>query len=109
MLVSVFFHPLGNLFDLVPITLGAMEPPCASARLVLPSTGLEKTLKQAEKYTAVTTTILKGIKGACATAAAILPRPVPVRQKSKFVLYLETTFAYDLHRTVEEIRPTYAY
>ena len=69
---------------------------------------LEETLLQAEKYTAVTHNHPEGIKGACATAAVIfLARSG--QSKEQIRAYIETTFGYDLKRTVDEIRPTYAY
>ena len=69
---------------------------------------LEETLTQAEKYTAVTHNHPEGIKGACATAASIY---LSRTGQSKEIIrsYVEKTFGYDLHRTVEEIRPAYHY
>jgi len=69
---------------------------------------LEETLKEAESFTAVTHNHPEGIKGACATAAAIyLARTHAPKEQIRD--YIETTFSYDLHRTVEGIRPTYQY
>ena len=69
---------------------------------------LEETLKEAENFTAVTHNHPEGIKGACATAAAIYLARTH-QPKEKIREYIETNFAYDLHRTVEEIRPDYQY
>jgi ADP-ribosylglycohydrolase len=69
---------------------------------------LDETLQQAEKYTAVTHNHPEGIKGACATAAVIYLARTG-QSKEQIRAYIETTFGYDLKRTVDEIRPTYTY
>lgn len=69
---------------------------------------LQETLKQAEKYTAVTHNHPEGIKGACATSAAIyLGRTGS--SKTEIKEYIEQNFGYDLNRTVDQIRPAYKY
>ena len=69
---------------------------------------LAETLRQAEKYTAVTHNHPEGIKGACATAAAIyLARCGETKEQIR--AYIETTFGYDLQRSVAEIRPGYRF
>lgn len=69
---------------------------------------LEETLLQAEKYTAVTHNHPEGIKGACA-AAAVIYLARDGQPKEQIRAYIESTFGYDLKRTVEEIRPIYTY
>jgi ADP-ribosylglycohydrolase len=69
---------------------------------------LAETLQMAEKFTAVTHNHPEGIKGACATAAVIyLARTGSGKEKIRS--YIEGTFGYDLHRSVDSIRPDYHY
>ncbi|MCX6055679.1 MAG: ADP-ribosylglycohydrolase family protein [Chloroflexi bacterium] len=69
---------------------------------------LEETLEKAEYFTALTHNHPEGIKGGCATAAAIfLGREG--RSKIEIKDYIETNFKYDLSRSLERIRPTYHY
>ncbi len=69
---------------------------------------LEITLEQAEKFTIITHDHSEGIKGACATAAAIyLARTGASREEMRS--FIENTFNYDLQRTVESVRPQYHY
>ncbi len=69
---------------------------------------LATVLQKAEEYTAVTHNHPEGIKGGQATAAAIfLARSG--RSKEEIRAYIESTFDYDLHRTVDEIRPGYKF
>jgi ADP-ribosylglycohydrolase len=69
---------------------------------------LEETLKKAEYFTALTHNHPEGIKGGCAAAAAIfLGRKGQTKQEIKE--YIESSFQYDLHRTLDEIRPTYKF
>jgi ADP-ribosylglycohydrolase len=69
---------------------------------------LEETIMQAEKYTAVTHNHPEGIKGACATAAAIyLGRTGSSKMQIKD--FIEERFGYDLNSSVEQIRPAYKY
>jgi ADP-ribosylglycohydrolase len=103
-----FFTRWATSSDLVPYNSWGNGAAMRISPVGFAFDSLEKTLKQAEKYTAVTHNHPEGIKGACATAAAIyLARTGQTKEQIR--AYLETTFAYDLHRTVEEIRPTYAY
>ncbi|MEX2680249.1 MAG: ADP-ribosylglycohydrolase family protein [Candidatus Sigynarchaeota archaeon] len=69
---------------------------------------LEEVLDQAKQSAAVTHNHPEGIKGAQATAACIF---LARRGKSKKQIqeYVETTFGYDLHRSLDVIRPTYRY
>jgi ADP-ribosylglycohydrolase len=69
---------------------------------------LDETITQAEKYTAVTHNHPEGIKGACAAAAAIYLARTG-QSKDQIRSYIETTFGYDLQRTIAEIRPAYTY
>jgi ADP-ribosylglycohydrolase len=69
---------------------------------------LDETITQAEKYTAVTHNHPEGIKGACAAAAAIYLARTG-QSKDQIRTYIETTFGYDLQRTIAEIRPVYTY
>jgi ADP-ribosylglycohydrolase len=69
---------------------------------------LEETLNQAEKFTVYTHNHPEGIKGACATTAAIfLARKGG--SKTEIKDYIENTFGYDLQRTLDQIRPTYQF
>ncbi|MEM7792935.1 MAG: ADP-ribosylglycohydrolase family protein [Cyanobacteria bacterium P01_C01_bin.118] len=69
---------------------------------------LEAVLKAAEQTAVVTHNHPEGIKGAQATAAAIcLARQGQSRQAIKH--YVETTFGYDLSRSLEQIRPDYQF
>jgi ADP-ribosylglycohydrolase len=69
---------------------------------------LAETLLEAKNFTAVTHNHPEGIKGACATAAAIfLARTGSSKEEIRD--YVETTFEYNLHRTVETIRPKYKF
>jgi ADP-ribosylglycohydrolase len=71
-------------------------------------TSLDDVLQEAEKTAAVTHNHPEGIKGAQATAAAIfLARQG--RSKTDIRTYITEQFGYDLHRTVDEIRPTYSF
>ncbi|RZM77339.1 ADP-ribosylglycohydrolase family protein [Leptolyngbya iicbica] len=72
------------------------------------STSLEMVLQEAEKTAAVTHNHPEGIKGAQATAAAIfLARQG--KAKADIREFITEQFSYDLHRTVDEIRPTYSF
>lgn len=71
-------------------------------------TSLDNVLQEAEKTAAVTHNHPEGIKGAQATAAAIfLARQG--KSKADIRTYITEQFGYDLHRTVDEIRPTYSF
>ena len=71
-------------------------------------TSLETVLQEAEKTAAVTHNHPEGIKGAQATAAAIF---LARHRSSKAEIrdFIIEQFGYDLHRTVDEIRPTYSF
>ncbi|MCL2826668.1 MAG: ADP-ribosylglycohydrolase family protein, partial [Eggerthellaceae bacterium] len=69
---------------------------------------LEATERAAEASAAVTHNHPEGIKGAQATAAAIFLARTGV-PKEDMRAYLEDAYGYDLHRTLDEIRPTYAF
>ena len=67
---------------------------------------LEETLQKAEYFTATTHNHPEGIRGGCATAAAVfLARKG--HSKTEIKDYIESTFQYNQSRTLEEIRPTY--
>lgn len=69
---------------------------------------LEETLKKAEYFTSLTHNHPEGIKGGCATAAAIwLANHGQTKQEIKD--YIQGTFGYNLERTLDEIRPTYKF
>ncbi len=69
---------------------------------------LEETLLNARKFTMVTHDHPEGIKGACATAAAIyMARTGSTKLEIKE--YIESTYGYDLHRSIDQIRPGYTY
>jgi len=71
-------------------------------------TSLDAVLQEAEKTAAVTHNHPEGIKGAQATAAAIfLARQGTA--KADIRNFITEQFGYDLHRTVDEIRPTYSF
>jgi ADP-ribosylglycohydrolase len=69
---------------------------------------LEEALHLARQSAAVTHNHPEGIKGAQATAAAIFLFRQG-RTKEHVRDYVEATFHYDLQRTVDEIRPHYAF
>ena len=69
---------------------------------------LDEVLREARRNAAVTHNHPEGIKGAQATAAAIfLARTGAGKQDIR--QYIETTFRYDLSRTLADIRPAYAF
>ena len=69
---------------------------------------LEEALNLAKISAEVTHNHPEGIKGAQAIAASIfLTRQG--KDKEELRDYIEKTFGYNLHRTIEEMRPTYAY
>lgn len=69
---------------------------------------LEETLEIAKKTAEVTHNHPEGIKGAQATAAAIyLARTGSTKEEIR--KYISSKFGYNLHRTCEEIRPTYTF
>lgn len=67
---------------------------------------LEVTIKKAESFTSITHDHPEGIKGGCATAAAIFLARTG-RSKSEIKAFIETNYGYNLDRTLDEIRPTY--
>jgi ADP-ribosylglycohydrolase len=69
---------------------------------------LEMVLEKAKEFSEVTHNHQEGIKGGQATAAAIfLARSG--KSMDEIRNYIETQFAYDLSRHVDEIRPTYEF
>jgi ADP-ribosylglycohydrolase len=71
-------------------------------------TTLEDVLDKARVYTESTHNHPEGVKGAQAVAAAIfLARTAHSKQEIK--TYVETSFGYDLSRTLETIRPGYRF
>ena len=69
---------------------------------------LEEVLAKAKQYTEVTHNHPEGIKGGQATASAIFLARTG-KSKDEVKEYVETTFGYDLSKTLDEIRPTYAF
>lgn len=69
---------------------------------------LEEVLDKARHFTVCTHSHPEGVKGAQATAAAIFMARTG-HSKKEIREYIEQTFAYDLSRTVHEIRPTYRF
>jgi len=69
---------------------------------------LEEVLKEAEKSAAVTHNHPEGIKGAQAVASAIFLARTGA-SKDKIREYIEAAFGYNLHKTIEEIRPYYSF
>lgn len=69
---------------------------------------LEEILEKARQFTEVTHNHPEGIKGAQAIAAAIFLARTG-RSKEEIRSYIETTFHYDLSRTLDEIRPRYVF
>jgi ADP-ribosylglycohydrolase len=71
-------------------------------------TSMDMVLKEAERSAAVTHNHPEGIKGAQAIAAAIfLARSG--NSKEQIREYVEESFGYDLHQTLDEIRPWYRF
>lgn len=69
---------------------------------------LEETLEIAKKSAEVTHNYPEGIKGAQATATAIyMARTGSTKEEMR--KYISANFGYDLHRTCEDIRPTYTF
>lgn len=69
---------------------------------------LEETLAKAKESAEITHNHPEGIKGAQATAACIyLARTGKSKQEIKE--YVESAFGYDLHKTCDELRPTYTF
>lgn len=76
--------------------------------VALARTSLEEVLQEAKRSAEVTHDHPEGIKGAQATAtAAFLARQG--ESKGRIREYIQATFAYDLNRTVEVIRPAYSF
>jgi ADP-ribosylglycohydrolase len=69
---------------------------------------LEEVLREAEKSAVVTHNHPEGIKGALAIAASIF-LAMTGESKEKIREYVENAFSYDLHQTIDEIRPTYQF
>lgn len=69
---------------------------------------LEEVLAKAKQYTEVTHNHPEGIKGGQATASGIFLARTG-KSKDKIKEYVETTFGYDLSKSLDEIRPTYAF
>ncbi len=67
---------------------------------------LKETLSKAEFFTEVTHNHPEGIKGGCATTAAIFLARTG-KAKAEIKAFINDTFDYDLTRTVDEIRPGY--
>jgi len=69
---------------------------------------LDEVLREAERSAAVTHNHPEGVKGAQAIASAIyLARSE--RNKEKIRKYVEDIFGYNLHQTLDEIRPRYGF
>lgn len=69
---------------------------------------LEEVLKEAKHSAEVTHNHIEGIKGAQATASAVfLARTGKSKQEIKN--FIQSTFNYDLERSLDEIRPTYQF
>ena len=69
---------------------------------------LDECLSLAKTTAEVTHNSEEGIRGAQAIAAAIFLNRTG-HSKSDIRSYIEQTFGYDLHRTTDEIRPSYAF
>jgi len=67
---------------------------------------LEVTLKKSESFTSITHDHPEGIKGGCATAAAIFLARTG-QSKPEIKAFIESNYGYNLDRTLDEIRPTY--
>lgn len=69
---------------------------------------LEEVLDQSKKSAEVTHNHFEGIKGAQAVASAIFLARTG-KSKEDIKTYIETSFDYNLHRTINEIRPDYKF
>ena len=68
----------------------------------------EDVLREAERSAAITHNHPEGIKGAQATALAVMLART-TRDKEQIRADIESRFGYDLHRTVDDIRPGYSF
>ena len=91
-----------------PTTVGATALPCGSARSDFCSIRLRRFLRHADRSAAVTHSHPEGIRGAQATAAAILLAR-DGGGKPAIKAYIEETFGYDLSTPLDEIRETYSF
>lgn len=69
---------------------------------------LDEVMLEAERSSAVTHNHPEGIKGAQAIAAAIYLARTG-KSKPEIRDYVQSTFGYDLNRTLDDIRPTYVF
>ena len=69
---------------------------------------LEETLEEAQWSAEVTHNHPEGIKGAQSVAGAIYLARTG-RSKAEIKTFVETTFGYDLNRTIDQIRPNYKF
>lgn len=69
---------------------------------------LADVLAKAKEYTEVTHNHPEGIKGAQATASTIFLARTG-KTKTEITEYIETSFGYDLSKSLDEIRPTYLF
>ncbi|MDB5353099.1 MAG: hypothetical protein JWN86_4346 [Planctomycetota bacterium] len=69
---------------------------------------IDEVLTEAQRSAEVTHDHPEGIRGAQATAAAIFLARTG-QDKPAIKSYVETTFGYDLSKTLDEIRPSYAF
>jgi ADP-ribosylglycohydrolase len=69
---------------------------------------LQQVLEEAKRSAEVTHNHVEGIKGAQSVAAAVFMCRTG-ETKEEIQSYLETTFGYNLSRTLDDIRPTYSF
>jgi len=87
-------------------------PTNGSAMRVAPMAWYAKSLEECLNLAKITAEVThnseEGIRGAQAVAAAIFLNRTG-KSKADIKSYIEQTFGYDLNRTTDEIRPTYAF
>ncbi len=103
-----FFHQWARSVDSTPYNSWGNGAAMRISPVGFAFDTLDEVLARAKQYTDLTHNHPEGIKGAQAVAAAIfLARTGATKNAIK--TYVETSYGYDLSRTLDEIRPTYRF